>query len=463
MYELEEKYLQRLEEIATDIQNSDILQQYLEEEEEEYYTQLKELYEPAMKELYDEVAEKDPLQLISLETVLLAQEFEGLYLPRILGYAVLRGELSADYKYVRPQNHFKDVLMAICESANFDILRKRIGQSIQMGFALSSDIWVTNLINSLDNKKIRYFLQSQKVERYHFPEERQKGLVRYKRQFTHDNFYTAIFPNTVSELKIQFQSLKQFLLYRVRPGMNNESIVPHLKTFVENKDFQGHTEHLEIMSIYAAFFSLDEAQSKLLAKHFNAVRKSFPDFEERFLNLLLELHHSQENPMTPQADLQLATLIDYKQEDSISRYFELMRTIHTRGYVNVDVQEAVQQFYSSHEGLSIINECVRLTILGYFTRFINNLEVGDYSELFEISKLYPVYISIFANQKFNQDLKELSLHYVQKLLLKYTDKRGKDYQDIKKFVSTAFVDFGFLTEKEVVEMFKTRRKKKKEE
>jgi hypothetical protein len=72
-------------------------------------------------------------------------------------------------------------------------------------------------------------------------------------------------------------------------------------------------------------------------------------------------------------------------------------------------------------------------------------------------------MAIFANQQFNQYLKELSLAYVAKLLLKYTDKRGKDYQDIKKFVTTAFQDFGFLNEKEVVEMFKTRRKRKKTE
>ena len=43
---------------------------------------------------------------------------------------------------------------------------------------------------------------------------------------------------------------------------------------------------------------------------------------------------------------------------------------------------------------------------------------------------------------------------------KYTDKRGKDYQDIKKFVKTNFVDLGFMKEKELVEFFKTRRKKK---
>jgi hypothetical protein len=70
-------------------------------------------------------------------------------------------------------------------------------------------------------------------------------------------------------------------------------------------------------------------------------------------------------------------------------------------------------------------------------------------------------MNIFANQQFNQQLKELSLEYVSKLLKKYTDKRGKDYQDIKKFVTTTFQDLGFLKEKEVVEMFKTRRKRKK--
>ncbi len=50
--------------------------------------------------------------------------------------------------------------------------------------------------------------------------------------------------------------------------------------------------------------------------------------------------------------------------------------------------------------------------------------------------------------------------YVRKLLKKYTDKRGKDYQDIKKFLSRTFKDFEFLKEKEIVELFKTRRKKK---
>jgi hypothetical protein len=51
--------------------------------------------------------------------------------------------------------------------------------------------------------------------------------------------------------------------------------------------------------------------------------------------------------------------------------------------------------------------------------------------------------------------------YVRRLIKTFTDKRGKDYQDIKKFVSVTFQDLKFLKEKEVVELFKTRRKRKK--
>ena len=72
----------------------------------------------------------------------------------------------------------------------------------------------------------------------------------------------------------------------------------------------------------------------------------------------------------------------------------------------------------------------------------------------------PVYMEIFSNQQFNQNIKDLSLIYVRKLLRFHTDKRGKDYQDIKKFVSATFIDLGFLNSKQAVELFKTKRKKK---
>lgn len=462
MQPLAKAYIEQLDTLAAEIQESEALQAYLEEEEEEQYMELKEAFEPRIAEIYEEVAGSHPLQLIGLETLLLKPEFEGLYLPKILGFTVLRGEVHTErMKYARPQDHFKEVLLAICNSANFDLLRKRIGQSIQMGFALSSDIWVTNLINAIDNKRVRYFLQGQKLERYRLLEERVLGYQRYQRQFRSDNFMSAEFPQSLSELKVLYAQLKRFLLFRVKGGYDNSSIIPHLRAFVENKEFQGHREHMEVMVLFALFFDLGEDDRAHLSKHFNAIRKATAGFEESYFDYLLELHLSEDVTIAPEADKLMSEVVDHSIEDELSAYYDLMDAIHGKGYTTEEAQEAVKHFYMRREGLSVINECVRQTIYGYFARLVKNLEVADYPELFEISKLYPAYISIFANQQFNQLLKELSLEYVGKLLKKYTDKRGKDYQDIKKFVSTTFQDLGFLKEKEVVEMFKTRRKRKK--
>ena len=63
----------------------------------------------------------------------------------------------------------------------------------------------------------------------------------------------------------------------------------------------------------------------------------------------------------------------------------------------------------------------------------------------------------FSNQKFNQYVKDLSLMYINKLLDFYTDRRSKDYQDIKRFVTTTFLDLGFKTEKELAELFKIKK------
>ena len=43
--------------------------------------------------------------------------------------------------------------------------------------------------------------------------------------------------------------------------------------------------------------------------------------------------------------------------------------------------------------------------------------------------------------------------FVNRLMKYYSDKRGRDYQDIKKFVVSSFVDLKFYKEKELVEIF----------
>ena len=460
MYELDQQYIQKLEEIATQIQESDELKNYLENEEEEDFARLKEMFEPKISQVYEEVAAQDPLQLVAFESVLLDQLFEGLYLPRILGFSVLRGELNDRTKYSRPQEHFKDVLFAICNSANFDILKKRIGQTIQIGFALSSDIWVTNLINEVTNKRIRYFLQGQKLDKYRNSKERIIGYNRYKRQFVNENFHTAEFPTDKSGLKVLFPALRSFLIHRIEHKGQNDSIMPSLNAFLDNKAFHGTNEYIQVLSLYSNFFELDKENMAKVASHLNRMRKDYPNYSEEYLTFLLEMHNHPGIDLNPEADKQASEVVNRKIKDTVASYYTLLDIVHEKGYISDEAQSAVKEFYNQHPGRSIVNNCIRATIFSYFHRLITNLEPREYPELFEISKFFAVYMDIFANQKFNQDLKVICMAYVRKLLKKYTDKRGKDYQDIKKFVSSNFPDFGFLKEKEVVELFKTRRKKK---
>lgn len=464
MYELNPEYLEQLEVLAAEVQESEELQKYLDEEEEEHYDQLKAQFEPRIRLIYEAVAAKNPLQLIALELILLDPAFEGLYLPRILGYSVLRGEVDPVItKYVRPQDHFKEILLTIAQSTNFEMLRKRIGQSIQIGFALSSDIWVTNLINEIDNKRVRQFLVGQKQEHFRYETERALSYMRYARQFRSENFLTAEFPTAQGELQTLFNSLKHFLLYRIKSDFDNSSLVPSLNEFVSNEALQGTREHLEISLLYGAYFTLEAESKSVLETVLNRMRKAVPEASEKVFALLLELKQTDDAKVPPAMELQLAGLFDLEQEDDISAYFKLMNQVHQSGIEEQEVQEALKVEMNKHEGLSPFNENVRWSVFGYFKRRVEGLSTDRYSEFFEVGKLYALYIALFGNQQFNQNLKELSMRYVRKLLKRYTDKRGKDYQDIKKYVVRTFQDFHFLTEKEVTELFKTRRKRKKAE
>jgi hypothetical protein len=460
MESLDKAYKTQLDNIKATIQNSDLLKAYLDTEEEEDYKALAEYFEPQMQELYLMVADRNPLQLVALENELLDEGFEGLYLPKVLGYSVLRSDVNDNFKYNRPQDHFKDILMAIVESSNFEMISKRTGQSIQIGFALSSDIWITNIINSVSNKKIKYFLQAQKLEKYRIIDQRRSGLYNYRKQFLSLNYSSTEFPNDVSGLILLAPSIKKFLFFRAKSNYNNESIYKHLNSFIDNDLFRGYAEYLQILMVIGMYFDLPDATAKKLKTAIDDLRKSMPDFEDQYFKYLAELLNNHN--LVAKNDKRFSSIIDKSYDGEVSAYYKLMDVIHGKGYISEDAVDAVRQYYDSHEGRSIENSCVRKALFAEFSKFLSNLEPTEYHDYFELNKTFVQYMAIFANQKFNQNLKELSLRYVKKLLKAFTDKRGKDYQDIKKWVKTTFTDLSFMSDKELIELFKTRRKKKAE-
>lgn len=460
MEELDIKYLSKLHAVRDEIQNSDILARYLDEEEEEIFKELQAAFEPRLNELHAEVAGTDPLQLIAFETELTDPMYEGLFLPRVLGYAVMRAEINDQYKYTRPQDHFKDLLLAICNSANFDVLKLRTGQSIKVGFALSSNIWITNLINLTSNKRVISFLSTLNLEKYGDIRDRRTAYVKYQKQFQNFNFQTADFPSDLTELKLFNSSLKTFLIYRANSEFDNSSLNKYIHTLLENESLVNSDEYLELLMVLGMSFNLPAETSNLLMSNFQKLRSSLPDFKNKYFTILSNLLTDTAMDLSSEKEQRFAGLIDRSVDDEITRYYNLVEKVHGLGYVHEDAIEAVRNYYDQHQGLSIENTCVRQVIFKSVHKLMTNLNEESYQDYFEMNKVFVNYMNIFSNERFNQDVKGVSQLYVKKLLKKYTDKRGRDYQDIKKFVSTTFEDLGFMKPKEIVEMFKTRRKKK---
>ncbi len=459
METLSKDYKKELDSIKDELLDSDELATYLETEEEEDYKELQTKFEPKLEELHIKVADKDPLQIISLEKEMLNEELEGLFLPRILGYSVLRGELNDQYKYKYAQHHFNDILVAIANSPNFDYLRLRIGQTIQIGFALSTDIWVTDLLSKVNNKNVRKYLQKQRISGYYDSKARELAYKNYYKQFEHFNYKYAPFPKNMAQLKMYGNVLKEFLLYRAASDYDNGSLVANINEFLNKEEFIFEPEFIKITLVLGMYFDLKETNFNKLTNVFNKLRKEKEDFDTEFFNYYLQFVDDKAN-FKIDAVGNLSKFIDKSINDELTTFFKLMDVVYENGYVAVETIDAIRQYYNTHEWLSNHNRCLRHSLLNRFSKFFNNLSEKDYHEFFEMFKTFAIYMDIFSNEKFNQNIKKISMDYVKRIMKVYTDKRGREYQDVKKFVMSTFVDLKLYKQKELVEFFKTKRKKK---
>ncbi len=459
MESLAKSYITRLNEISTAVQSSDQLNTYLESEESDDYLELRRAFEPTLHELYQEVADNHPMQLVDLETHLMNPDLEGLYLPRVLGYTILRGALNDKIKFIRPQEQFKKVLTAIANSSNFDVIHQRIGQSVQIGFALSSDIWITNFIATLPSKRVRDFLVSQKLVKYYELPARRYGYDKYKRQFTDFNFHTAEFPDELTELHVYYPELKNFLISRILLGKPIKNLEPYIAKLASQKDMWTEWEFIYLIGLLSNYFLFETRATTEINNAINSSRKDNPQFTITYFEFLKELLLS-DIQVDSDCNDRISGRLDKSIKDDFTKYYSLMDVLHVKGWVHEDSVVAVRDFYDQHEGLSTINECLRLTIYKFFSKIVRNLDIADYGQVIEMFKVMTAYINIFNNQHFNQATKKRTLWFVKKFTKQYTDKRSKEYQEVKKFISSTFQELGLMKAKEVTEFFKTKRKRK---
>ena len=230
-------------------------------------------------------------------------------------------------------------------------------------------------------------------------------------------------------------------------------------SFISNDELMNSSSHYKIAILLGHFFELEGKDLINLQALFSKYRANAIDFDEMFFDYLMELY-DEGLQFNEQTDQKMLLILSEDKSDDLSSYHALMTKVHRLGFSNDESIQAISAFYNEHEGLSTVNQILRTAVLHFVNRFLSNIEEEQYEDFFRIVKIYAPYMHTFANQRFNQGLKEASLKYVKRLIKHYPDKRGKDYQDVKKFVTSTFLDHGFYNEKQIAEIFKTRRKKR---
>jgi hypothetical protein len=140
------------------------------------------------------------------------------------------------------------------------------------------------------NKRIRYFLQQQNNDKYRDPKERAQLYQRYFNQFRNEQYHAADFPASLGEMKANFSALRQFLLKRFELSSHNDSLKSKVMAFLDNKDFQGTEEYVEMLAICGNFIDLDPGERLAFSTHFERERRSFQEFDIRYLRFLSALY-----------------------------------------------------------------------------------------------------------------------------------------------------------------------------
>src|SRR5699024_8688282 len=238
------------------------------------------------------IATENPLQLMSFEQEILDDQLEGLFLPRILGFAVLRGAIGEDYKYIRPQESFRDILNFICGSVYFEYIRNRIGQTVQMGFALNSNIWTSSFISKINNKRVAQYLTNLQSEDLWHEEERKIAYKKYKQQFEGYNFYSIEFPADPIEMRASYRQFVDFMKYRIHHQLDSSSFCGELVDFLEKENLHEAQEFVNILGLSAHFIEFENEEKERVASIYSRLRQEDDDFQRKHFYFLERLMKS---------------------------------------------------------------------------------------------------------------------------------------------------------------------------
>ena len=448
---LDEQLVTSLDEIKDAIQNSEQLQNYLESEEQDDFDILRAAVEPAIHELYVQVSTELPTQLIAFEKYLLDEGFEGIYVGKILNYAVLRASLNDDYKFNVFQDHIQEIILTIANSVNFEVLKKYTKQGLQASFAFGTDVWVTNLLSEVTGKKVSEYLLSLKPQKKDYFAQRKSLSVSMKRQFNELSVYSFGAPKDLPTFVQYSKDITFNLKTKLEKGENADIFAPIVTEILANPAFELDNAYVSLLTIAALSIQFEDDQVELIQKLSTKVLAK-PSAVDLFYHSLVTVLENKKL-LNPTA---VANLNQVFSGDT-NEYAAIINTIHKifeQGFEDEEILTVTVDHLKSFGDLDIQGEIIRDAVRYDFNNKVKALPSTKYVAFFDLFKIIEKYIVAFDNQKFTNDVKNITLYQVSEYIRLLTNRRSQEYQEVKNFLSSTLVNLGFLAEKEVKEMLK---------
>lgn len=451
-------YSKRLDAVKKFLSDSAEYQAYLESEEREEYKAVADKVEPYLQSLYNEIAEKNPMEIIEFEEILTDEALEGIFVDKLMYFTILRASVDENYRFERSQERLEELILFAAQSSSFEAMQRSLLLPVRLAFSLSSGIWGNKVIGKIKNKSAREFFQRQFGEATRDDHARAVQYRSLKKRFKEIKYQSASVPTDNINWKTEFADFRNFLVDRIGAGHDNTTVKASLYEFLENDAFKGTDEQIELLCIFIHFIELDDEDFDKVETVLNELRKG-EGFDESYFGILLKVM-KMDMPIDLDRIGIINDLLDTDHKDSLLGFYELLTNFSVKDFMDEEIVESVEIFSGRHRELSPIMTCFKHLLIRIIDAEVVKHLNDDYTQLFQSMHIYDGLAEAFLEKSYRQDIKEILVEYMKSLMF-YFEKGSTEYKAIKAMVMDAPVKNNFVTTKEVRALYRAQLKAEK--
>ncbi len=451
---LDSEFITKFEAIKSFMMGHETYQNYIDQIDQESFDAMKATLDPYLMALFNDVAGKAPLQLIALEDLIMDEELEGLFLPEILTFNVLRASVNDKSKFTRTPDRLERIIRFICISPGFDFIKNTIRLPLRLSLVMSSSIWGHKLAESIQARRSREYILQQLQEARR---DEHASALQYKRlrdTYRHIAYQSAPVPVPGSTWKIQYIDFRKFIIDRINHSQDNAALKPSIYEMLNEEYFSGSEEIIELLILLAHFFELEDDDFEAVEELFARFRANHSSFNEVYFDILRSLLLKDELTFSTSNAAIISDLLEStKGGDDLTEFYHLMTACDESELLTEDFVAKVELFSSQHRELVPVTSCLKIILLQIIDHEISEILGSDYTTLPDRIYLYDRIAEAFLEASYRESVAEVIVGHL-KVLMFYYDKSEPEFKEIKKMVGGTPVDYGFITMKEIRSLYR---------